>query len=326
MLYLHKNSFDPWFNLAAEEYVLKQFHEDVCMLWRNTPCVVVGKHQQTLSEINRTYIEQTNIPVIRRITGGGAVYHDLNCLNYSFITNAQHEADKINFERFTLPVRSFLQSLGIDAQLTGKSNISISGKKISGNAAHLFKNRSIHHGTLLFDTELNALENSILKPENHYQTKAVQSMRAPVVNLAGLLPGHYTITSFSQKLHRYLLDWFDISKEIVFDVSAVNQIRALANEKYKSWAWTYGYSPDYTLRKTIELAHSKLLCTLRVRRGLIEQFDCNGEKISGGFHLLSEKLRGVAHEADAMQNALSPVSSELGIPHHELKDFIHQLF
>lgn len=326
MLYLHKNSFDPWFNLAAEEYVLKHSQEDVCMLWRNAPCVVVGKHQQTLSEINRSYLEQANIPVIRRITGGGAVYHDLNCLNYSFITNAQHESDKINFERFTLPVRSFLQSLGIDAQLTGKSNITVGGKKISGNAAHLFKNRSIHHGTLLFNTELNKLENSILNPENRYHTRAVQSIRATVVNLAELLPGHFTIASFSQSLQQYLLDWFGISQQIVFDERAVKAITKLAGEKYKTWAWTYGYSPDYTLHKTIELPGLRLQCTLSVRRGLIEKLELSGANHAALHPLLNEKLKGIAHEAEAIRKALLPASAAFGMQPNEIKEFIHQLF
>lgn len=326
MLYIHKNSFDPWFNIAAEEFVLKQLKEDVCMLWRNNPCVVVGKHQQTLSEINRTYLQQTDIPVIRRITGGGTVYHDLNCVNYSFITTAKNEADKVNFERFTLPVRSFLKTLGIDARLTGKSNITVADKKISGNAAHLFKNRSIHHGTLLFDTEFNALEASITRQENLYESRAVQSIRAKVVNLADMLPGHFTVESFGHQLQTFLLDWFSIKEEIGFEDAAVNEITQLANEKYKSWAWTYGYSPDYTLQNTIALADLRLHFTLSVHRGMIEKLGITHENKTMAFPLLSERLKGVAHEAEAMLKALSPVSAELGIQTHELKDFIHQLF
>jgi lipoate---protein ligase len=325
MLYIHKNSYDPWFNIAADEFILRHLKEDICMLWRNTPCVVVGKHQQTLSEINRHYLTEKSIPVIRRISGGGTVYHDFNCLNYSFITTSKSESDRINFELFTRPVREFLQSVGVDARLTGKSNITVRGKKISGNAAHVFKNRSIHHGTLLFDTDLEVLSQSIQVPEHNYQTKAVQSIRAQVVNIAQLLDRSVLIDDFTEKLRQFLIQWFPVSEERVLTHEEISAIEKLADEKYKSWAWTYGYSPDYQFERVLTIGGEQAEIRLTVKKGVIIQVEAMNNAAPNLLTLLAGRLNGVNHNFEDMYQVFK-TSDLIPEPNDEIyKVFVNQL-
>ncbi len=295
------------------------------MLWHNTPCVVVGKHQQTLSEINRHYLTEKSIPVIRRISGGGTVYHDLNCLNYSFITTSKSESDRINFELFTRPVREFLQSVGVDARLTGKSNITVSGKKISGNAAHVFKNRSIHHGTLLFDTDLEVLSQSIQMPEQNYQTKAVQSIRAQVVTIAQLLAIPMLIADFTENLKQFLSSWFPIGNERFLTKDEISAIESLANEKYKSWAWTYGYSPDYQLERVLTIGGEQADIRLSVKKGVIIQVEAVNNSTPNLLTLLAGRLNGVNHNFEDLYQVFK-TSDLIPEPNDEIyKVFVNQL-
>jgi len=315
MLLVKKNSFDPWFNIAADEFILRHLKEDICMLWRNTPCVVVGKHQQALSEINRRFLLENNIPVIRRISGGGTV----------FITTSKSESDRINFELFTRPLREFLQSVGVDARLTGKSNITVDGKKISGNAAHVFKNRSIHHGTLLFDTDLEVLSQSIQVPEHNYQTKAVQSIRAQVVNIAQLLDGSVLIDDFTEKLRQFLIQWFPVSEERVLTHEEISAIEKLADEKYKSWAWTYGYSPDYQFERTLKIGDDRTEIRLSVNKGVIIQVEAMNNAAPNLLTLLAGRLNGVNHNFEDMYQVFK-TSDLIPEPNDEIyKVFVNQL-
>lgn len=153
MIYLLNTSTQPYFNLALEEYILKQFQEECFMLWQNSPCIVAGKNQNTLSEINLDFIKEHNLPVVRRLSGGGTVFHDLGNLNFTFIVNDQGNSF-INFKKFTLPIVEVLQKLSVNAVLSGRNDLTIEGKKFSGNAQYKSKHRLLHHGTLLFSSNI----------------------------------------------------------------------------------------------------------------------------------------------------------------------------
>ena len=186
MLIINRPQTDPYFNIAAEEYLLKQMDEDCFMVWQNEPSIIVGKHQNTLAEINYSFAKENNIPVVRRITGGGTVFHDLGNLNFTFISSGE-KGKLVNFKKFTQPIIEVLNQMGIPARFEGKNDLRVNGLKISGNAEHVYKNKVLHHGTLLFSTDLNFLKKAIKSVPERFQDKAVQSVRSKVANITDFI-------------------------------------------------------------------------------------------------------------------------------------------
>jgi len=201
MLCIHLKNTDPYFCLAAEEYLLKNFQEDIFMLWQSENAVVVGKHQNLLGEINYPFVRENNIALCRRISGGGTVFHDSGNVNFSFIKNVKSPAE-ISFKQFTAPVVDALAKLGVAATTSGRNDLLIDGLKISGNAEHVYKNRVLHHGTLLFNSDLKNLGQAIKVVPGKYESKAVQSNRSPVANISQFLKNPMTTGEFVQ----FLLD------------------------------------------------------------------------------------------------------------------------
>ena len=279
MIILNRPQTDPFFNLAAEEYLVKNTTEPLFMLWQNTPSVVVGKHQNALKEINLAFLQENNIPVIRRISGGGTVFHDLGNLNYSFIDFGPRES-LVNFRKYSQPILDVLINLGVDAQLSGKSDLTIKNLKFSGNASHVYKNTILHHGTLLFTSELNTLQESIKAGPENYSDKAVQSNRSQVTNIQAHLLRLISLEDFKQKIFDYILQSYPGAERRDFTIDEISQIQKLADEKYKSWEWNYGYSPHYHFNGVIERLNYPLLFKLFVKSGKIEtiEFESNSDK------------------------------------------------
>ena len=187
MILIHRTDTDPYFNIAAEEYVLKHIDEDVFMLWTNTPSVIVGKHQVTVAEANITYTHRHNIPVIRRISGGGTVYHDEGNLNYSLVVRGE-KGKLVDYHKYSSTIINALQRQGLNASLEGKSNLVVDGLKFSGNAEHVYRDRVLHHGTILFDSDLEQLRKCIRPLHDHYNDRSVRSKDSRIINLRELLP------------------------------------------------------------------------------------------------------------------------------------------
>ena len=182
MFCINLESNDPFFNLAIEEFLLKNSKEEYLILYVNSPSVIIGKHQTGHREVNTRFVTENNIPVIRRISGGGTVYHDHGNLNFSFIRQCE-TGKQVDFIKYTKPVIDFLKYLGLEAKFEGKNDLKIDGLKISGNAEHVHRNRVLHHGTLLYNTSLDSLRNSIRKDISQYSSRAVASNPSHVVNL-----------------------------------------------------------------------------------------------------------------------------------------------
>ena len=265
MLFINRNKTNPWFNIAAEEYILKSIDDDIVMLWRSSPSVIIGKHQNTLNEVNTQLVSELNIPVIRRISGGGTVYHDEGNLNYSLITRSSNKSTLVNFNKATEPIISFLKNNGIHATFEGKSNLRISGLKFSGNSAHVYKNKVLHHGTLLFNTDLDLLNKIITPPKQQITDKAVQSIRTSVTNISEQTNVFSDITDFEHKLKEYFISFLEIKNIRELTSDEIQKIDNLANSKYKLWEWNYGYSPSYSFAKSyrnttliLEITKSKI--------------------------------------------------------------------
>lgn len=325
MLYISRSETDPYFNIAAEEYVLKEFTEDVFMLWQNEPSVIVGKHQNTLAEINYQYVHQNNIPVIRRITGGGTVYHDMGNLNFSFVKKGKSN-ELVNFKAFTNPIIATLQSMGVNAKFEGKNDLRVEGKKISGNAEHVFKNRVLHHGTLLFSSELDKLNQSILAKTENFQDKAVKSNRSVVANISEFLEVPMPIETFKDEISKQIMLKDTEAKIYTFTQKDKEKIMELVESKYSRWSWNYAYSPKYIFTKNIQIGSFKSQLQISVKNGIIKDliFDKKNEAEKNALSL-KKLLIDSAHEPEDIKSRLMK-ASKLFKDEKEINTLLQTLF
>ena len=243
--YLETGSRDPYYNLAFEEYVLThRTRGDYLLLWQNDNTIVVGQNQNTEAEINRPFVEEHHINVVRRSTGGGAVYHDLGNLNYSFITDAG-DKESISMARFTHPVVEALKGLGLQAEASGRNDILVEGRKVSGTAQRLCGNRILHHGTLLFDANPDMVAGALQVDPEKFRSKSTKSVRSRVGNIRSFLPTDMTLEQFWGYLKSCLCENGFETGEL--DKQELNRIRNLKREKYDTWEWNYGKSPKYDM-------------------------------------------------------------------------------
>ena len=310
MICINLKNTDPFFCLATEEYLLKNFDDDIFMLWQSDKTVVVGKHQNALGEVNYRYVRENDITVARRISGGGTVYHDAGNVNFAFIKNVKSPAE-ISFKQFTEPVVEALTQLGIEATTSGRNDLLIKGLKISGNAEHIFKNRVLHHGTLLFNSDLENLGNSIKVIPGKYTSKAVQSNRSKVANIAPFLKKDLDIEEFIDfligvQLKKEGAESYTISAD---EEKAINK---LADEKFTTWEWRWGYSPKYTFTNKVEIDGRTLEIFLKIKKGRIVNANLHGNYFVEPYATeLSALLLGKSHFYEDIRHLLGPDNEEL---------------
>ncbi|MDP2336904.1 MAG: lipoate--protein ligase [Bacteroidota bacterium] len=301
---LNQSNTDPYFNLAAEEYFLKNFQEDFFMLWRSRPSVVVGKHQNALAEINHEFVQKNQIPVARRLSGGGTVFHDPGNVNFTFIRNVA-KIQEVNFNVFTVPIVEALKKLGVEAYTTGRNDLLIEGKKISGNAEHIHKNRVLHHGTLLFDSHLEDLKGALKADLSKFEDKAVQSKRSEVTNIANYLPNPLSVGDFKDFLFTEIRKNIPESK-VYEPTEADNEaIQKLSIEKYQTWNWIFGYSPRYRFTNKLETENGEIHINLLVEKGLLVEVSLSGAMPEELSIKISEALVGNRHDFETVKSAIS---------------------
>lgn len=275
MIIIRNKSRDPYFNLAAEEYLTDHLRDDVFMLWQNSKAVIIGKNQNAFAELDRAFIDAHGIKVVRRLTGGGAVFHDIGNVNYTFIT--QKGENSLNFERFCAPVIDALHELGVSAELTGRNDIAADGMKVSGNAQCVRGERFIHHGTLLFDADLGEMAGALRPDPLKLQSKGINSVRSRVANLRPMLSEPLDTEGFIGFIERWVAEHSDITEVRDLTAEEVSGIRHLADTKYSTWEWNYGESKGYSRRERRRFAFGTVEAELEAAEGHIVSVHISGD-------------------------------------------------
>lgn len=327
MQYLILPSFDAEWNLAAEQYVFDALPRDrrYFMLWQNRNAVIIGKYQNTLAEIEPAYIEKHGIQVVRRLSGGGAVYHDLGNLNFSFIADAD-ASGRIDLSLFCLPVVRALRSLGVPAELNGRNDMTVEGKKFSGNAQYLSHGRVLHHGTILFDSDLEAVGQALRADDDKLRGKGVRSVRSRVTNLLPYLPEGTTLETFRDTLLAYILQEQpgEAYRLTDTDLRSIDEIR---ERRYARWEWNVGRSPAGSLEKKRRIEGCGTVGVfLSTDKGRICALRFFGDFFSAlDPALLAEKLIGLRLDAEELAAALADTDPGLYIRGLTREDLIQLL-
>ncbi|PKM57293.1 MAG: lipoate--protein ligase [Firmicutes bacterium HGW-Firmicutes-3] len=298
------DSTSAYYNLACEEYMATHYDEDMFMLWTSVPSILIGKHQNTYSEINVDYVEANKIPVVRRMSGGGTVFCDLGNMNFTFIES--NPADYTDFEKFTKPILKYLRFLGVPAMFTGRNDMTIDGKKISGNAQYRIKNKVIHHGTLLFDSSLSDLTKALTPRNEKFQDKAIKSVASRVTNISNHLShGPLTILEFKQGLYEFIGKNFEGFRYYPLSKEDQEGIIRLVETKYETWSWNFGKSPKYNYKHCQKFSGGLIEIGLNVNKGLIAEISIQGDFFGyEPIETIESLLVGVRHEKLALLEVL----------------------
>ena len=301
MKFIVDNQTDPYRNLAAEEYLLHNFDEPVFRLWRNAPCVVIGKNQNALAEIDIDYIRAHDITVVRRLSGGGAVFHDLGNVNFTFIETRRDGEDTSDmFRRFTAPILEALRNLGVDARLEGRNDLTIDGRKFSGNALCVEKDRVLQHGTLLFSASMGSLAGALKNRPEKYSDKAVKSNVSRVTNISSHLKEPMDCLAFMEYLGEAI---GRDTPRYTYTEADLAAIETLTREKYATDGWNFASSPRYSFSNCAKLGCGLVEVSFDVAQGVITRLNIGGdfffirpieefcEKMVGCEHL-KEKIAG----------------------------------
>lgn len=305
MLCIKHRSTDPFFNIATDEFIFKHLKEDCFMLWQNDNAIIVGKHQNALAEINLDYVKAHDIKVVRRLSGGGAVYHDMGNLNFTFTRTSESEEDLVDFKRYTAPIIAVLQEMGVNAEFSGRNDIMIEGKKFSGNAEHVFKNKVMHHGTLLFSSDMPNISGALKINPLKYKDRAVKSVPKRVTNIQDHLKEKMTVEEFADRIMEYILRNYEDCQLYEFSAEDLAKIEQIKKEKYETWDWNFGYSPNYDFKQGVKTSGGVIEMNMNVSKGIIQEVKILGDF----FHIrdigeIEKALKDTPHEESKIREKL----------------------
>ena len=325
--FLNLYTTNPAWNLAAEQYVFDCLSKErsYVILWQNDRSVIIGKYQNTLAEINQSYIEKHGIQVVRRLSGRGAVYHDLGNLNFTIITDAE-VTENLDLHLFCQPVVEALKTLGVPAELNGRNDMTIEGKKFSWNAQYIRNRRIMHHGTIMFESDLSALSNALRVDESKIQTKGIKSVRSRVTSIRPYLPMACDLETFRAKLLEQLRQNMP-GDDYTFDEQDQKQIQSIREERYDTWEWNYGKSPECDIQKRERFEGCGLVeAWISVRCGIITEIFFTGDFFSSEDPMiLAKAMVGLHAEREACRAFVKTVNVSRYFNGLKAEDFLKLL-
>ena len=327
MYYLESESTDPRFNLALEQYVFDRLDKghDYFMLWRNDNAIIVGKHQNTAGEINAAYVREKGIRVARRLSGGGAVYHDLGNVNFTFIVNGGN-LGAFDFASFCKPVVRALASLGVTAEINGRNDMTIDEKKFSGNAQYCKRGRVMHHGTVLYDSNLSVVGQALVVPKDKIESKGLKSVQSRVTNVKSYMREDIPAERFIRELRDAMFRENAMTPYALTEADRA-AVQKLRDDVYSTWEWNFGASPAYSVKKERRIEGcGKIEVHMDVKEGIIREIAFFGDYFGNGDPAdLQEKLTGCKLERKALADALADIDIAEYFHNLELETFLNIL-
>lgn len=325
-MYLLKSIFlDPFYNLAMEEYFMRNFEDEFFILWRSEPSVILGKHQNLHEEVNLDFVRSNNIKIARRVSGGGTVFHDEDNINFTFIKKGGN-GQLVDFYKHTLPIIKALSDIGLDVKFEGKNDLRISGKKISGNAEHVYKNKVLHHGTLLFKSNLDNLREALKKEDKRYTSKSVKSIRSVVTNIFDNLKEKLETEEFYNHVFESVKSNYASAEIYILTKRDIQEIEKLVDEKFKTWEWIFGYSPKYQFDNEFLVEDVKYKITLHTNRSVIDEAIVFRE--GARLDVFPSLLKGVRHDPIFIKEAIEKDNEKYQqfINNFEVNQFVSFLY
>ncbi|TCI23618.1 lipoate--protein ligase [Exiguobacterium sp. SL-9] len=315
---------DPKLNLAVEEYILKHLnveHEDYFLFYINGPSIIIGKNQNTSEEVNLKYIEENGIDVVRRLSGGGAVYHDEGNLNFSFITKDDGNSFN-NYKKFTQPIVDALKQLGVEAELTGRNDIQVGERKISGNAQFTTRGRMFSHGTLMFNSNIEEVVNSLNVSEEKMRSKGIKSVRSRVANITEFLEEEMEMERFVEALLHSIYDGQEPERYVLRDEDW-EIVQDISKERYANWDWNFGKSPKFDVESKRRFPIGTIDVRLNVNKGTITEAKIYGDFFGvGDIHDVEQVLVGTRFERGAIREQLSQLDVKHYFGNVELEELV----
>lgn len=315
---------DPFVNLALEEYALRNFEigQDYLLFYINEPSIIIGRNQNTWEEINQEYVEEKGIHVIRRISGGGAVYHDFGNLSYSFMTDYDRKSLN-NFKKFTQPVIRVLNEMGVAAELKGRNDIVVNDRKISGNAQFSSVKRMFSHGTLLLDSDLDEVTRALDVKPGKIESKGHKSVRSRVANISEFLTEKIDIQTFRSKILKGLYRDREHFETYHLSPEEWEGVYQLKKEKYYQWDWNFGKSPKFNIQRTNRFAVGEIDIRIFVEKGYIQHATIYGDFFGKDpVSDIEERLKGLKYERKTIKEALENFDISLYVGELPKKDFL----
>ncbi|WP_404427214.1 lipoate--protein ligase [Ureibacillus chungkukjangi] len=308
----NKGITDPRINLAIEEFILRNMDiekDDFLLFYINQPSIIIGKNQNTIEEINTDYVEDNGIIVVRRLSGGGAVYHDLNNLNFSFLTKDDGNSFH-NYKKFTQPVVDALEKLGVNAELSGRNDILAEGKKVSGNAQYSTRGRMFSHGTLMFKSDVDAVVSSLKVKKDKIESKGIKSVRSRVGNISDYLKEPMSIEEFRMEILKSIFGGEDKIQYYELTDEDWKKIHEISEDRYQKWEWNFGKSPRFNIQKTNRFPSGGIDIRLEVNKGIIEEIKIFGDFFGVGDVSDIEKLLiGVKYDRTSIGQAIEVIDT-----------------
>ena len=320
---------DPRINLAIEEYALKNLdiNESYLLFYINQPSIIIGRNQNTVEEINQDYVDENDIIVVRRLSGGGAVYHDLGNLNFSFITKDDGESFH-NFKKFTEPVVDALKELGVEAELSGRNDLLAGGRKISGNAQFSTNGRMFSHGTLMLSSEIENVVSALKVNKDKIKSKGIKSIRSRVANISEFLAEPIGIEEFKQRILEHIFGGLDKVQRYEWTEEDWKKIMEISESRYQQWDWNYGKSPKFNVQHSQRFEGvGQIDIRLEVAKGQIENCKIFGDFFGvGSVGEIEQKLQGVRFSKAEIEKALEDINIKHYFGNLTKEEFVKLLY